>query len=123
MKTVLGDVVQIAKLDLFISVAKQLRTFLFKFQTDAPMAPYLILALLERLPDESLLTSSKRTCLVKQNTVFFLLKPVCIGNYAKASSPWCEGARVLFTKLHATEKTSRDTCIFKLLLEDFTSFL
>ena len=31
----------LTKLEFFISVAKQLQPFLFKFQTDAPMAPFL----------------------------------------------------------------------------------
>ena len=35
------DPLTVTKLEFFISVAKQLQPFLLKFQTDAPMAPFL----------------------------------------------------------------------------------
>ena len=41
VKAACGDPLTTAKLQFFISVAKQLQAFLTMFQTDAPMAPFL----------------------------------------------------------------------------------
>ena len=41
IKEACEDPLTVTKLEFFISVAKQLQPFLLKFQTDAPMAPFL----------------------------------------------------------------------------------
>ena len=41
IKEACEDPLTVTKLEFFISVAKQLQPFLPKFQTDAPMAPFL----------------------------------------------------------------------------------
>ena len=41
IKEACEDLLTVTKLEFFISVAKQLQPFLLKFQTDAPMAPFL----------------------------------------------------------------------------------
>ena len=41
IKEACEDPLTVTKLKFFISVAKQLQPFLLKFQTDAPMAPFL----------------------------------------------------------------------------------